>query len=514
AAFVEATFGFTLLRLQRGRLFVLDTTGRTPDFIREHFLHEDRRKLSKLLSGSSLLTTVSLENTDLGRRAVRARTLRAASIADVAPDLTDYTFICSVAEGYPPVAADEDKFRRYLGVSRARIRDSRGDEMTFAAYSNWLHEVDRILDSDFEPTPTLARYADATSEPADTTPRHVLLDIAGEDFDRKGTGTSRQQLVVHDYASEVRDGAMTLVVDGQAYCATVTWDEQRRRYHLSCPTLSELSYRETKPPHREVLRVVNAEQRMRVVPATEDFVYMNGAFVRSELPHKDLQRFWLLDVLTPVPALATATSEKGEPRTDDAWDSTSVFGLIDSIASQGVNGPAAVMANYLENTEMLLCTDLGTEIADFIAVQSDRIVMMHAKAGPGRKRSASALHEVVSQAVKNLLWLQPLNADTPAVGLWDKPWSADQRRKHTVQRLRSGEFEDTEAMWRCARSVITNPSADREVWLVLGGTLSKKALVEAIEKPTPELIQIYALLQSAWSAVSQTGARLRVFCSP
>ena len=83
-----------------------------------------------------------------------------------------------------------------------------------------------------------------------------------------------------------------------------------------------------------------------------------------------------------------------------------------------------------------------------------------------------------------------------------------------VKRLRVGKQRTGAELWSYARSVITDPSADREVWLVLGAALSASAVRDAVDNPTPELIQIYALLQTAWGAISQTGARLRVFCSP
>jgi hypothetical protein len=64
--------------------------------------------------------------------------------------------------------------------------------------------------------------------------------------------------------------------------------------------------------------------------------------------------------------------------------------------------------------------------------------------------------------------------------------------------------------------VIANPNAQREVWLVIGHSLSAQALKEEGRKrpPTAEAIQVYSLLQTTWGAVSQLGARLRVFCSP
>jgi hypothetical protein len=86
----------------------------------------------------------------------------------------------------------------------------------------------------------------------------------------------------------------------------------------------------------------------------------------------------------------------------------------------------------------------------------------------------------------------------------------------SVQRLRTVGEMTADEMWAQVRDVIVDPNADREVWLVLGAAMSRQAIIEQAERESPscELIQIYALLQTAWSAISQCGARLRVFCSP
>ena len=223
----------------------------------------------------------------------------------------------------------------------------------------------------------------------------------------------------------------------------------------------------------------------------------------------------LLDVLTPVPGLRTATSEKGSRRRDRRCDPDSVFGLVDGLRGASETGPSDPMAKHFGNLQMLVCTDMGKEIADFIAVQPGRIAFIHAKADDGKRVSASTLHEVVSQAIKNLLWLQPLNTDSPVKPSWDEDWrNTTDGRTQLVKRLRVGKQRTGAELWSYARSVITDPSADREVWLVLGAALSASAVRDAVDNPTPELIQIYALLQTAWGAISQTGARLRVFCSP
>jgi hypothetical protein len=223
----------------------------------------------------------------------------------------------------------------------------------------------------------------------------------------------------------------------------------------------------------------------------------------------------LLSVLTPVPRLSSIADEKGETSTGDDWAEDSVFGLISALAAESTRTPEPELAAALNEPDLLLCTDLGPEIADFVGVQGDRVVLIHAKTSkPPSPTSASALHDVVSQAVKNLTYLQPFDEVKPDTRLWMRPWKA--KDGGSINRKRAGDFASGADAWKQIREVIADPQADREVWLVLGQSLSVARLKEELgkSKPAPQVMNIYSLLQTAWAATSQMGARLRIFCSP
>jgi hypothetical protein len=97
-------------------------------------------------------------------------------------------------------------------------------------------------------------------------------------------------------------------------------------------------------------------------------------------------------------------------------------------------------------------------------------------------------------------------------------WSAAHVNGRT-RRLRYGNFASGQAMWKHIRARIADPDSNREVWLVLGNSLSKSELQRQADrrapaKPTAEALQVFSLLQTTWGAVSQLGSRLRIFCSP
>lgn len=515
--FLEGDLGFTVIRLTKSRLFVFDTHNHIPDVIVSELrlTQETRPVLSLLLDRDTRLTSVALDNTDIGRRAIRSRTLRAASIEDVAPELTDYAYVCNVAEGYTTNSVLGSRTRRYLGISRSRIRDGRGTRLTFERYRDWVDAIDAVLDdTNAMASATLNRYADAISAPSDPTPRHLLLDVDTTDFTRTDASGSTEALHLDGIATEVIDGTLTLQVCGAPLHATLRWDSTAGRYRFESSALKRRDFRE--PTGRELITVINSEQLVRVVPQTPGSIYVHGQFIAVPDPHTSGAGLRLVNLLTGMTELADVTAEKSAP-VGDGWASDCVFGVIDKLAGgQGQRTEIAEMSVYFDRIETLLCTDLGTEPCDFIAMQPDRIAFIHAKYGDGARRSAKVFHEVVSQAIKNVAYLLPSTQSQPPLDYWDKPWPAANNQRPTLNRLRTANERNPQVIWDPAREIITNPSAQREVWIVLGAGMSVNTVRAEIARPQPadEIIQIYALLQTAWSTVAQCGAQLRIFCSP
>ena len=83
---------------------------------------------------------------------------------------------------------------------------------------------------------------------------------------------------------------------------------------------------------------------------------------------------------------------------------------------------------------MLICDDLGTESADFVAASFSKrqLALIHAKEGGGKKISASAFHDVVAQAMKNLVYLTRSSEVPDGVGSW---WRAAKWNNTSVPRL-------------------------------------------------------------------------------
>lgn len=513
--FLQGTLGFSAIRVIGARIFVFDTHNLLAKAIRKRVIPESRATLSKLLDAETRITRVSLDNTDINRQAPRSRSMSARSINDLAPGFTDYAFVCNLAEGYTTESTIGSGTTRYLGLTRARVRDGRRVRLTFNQFRDWVDYVNaRLDDATVQPTQTLTRYADAVGPPADPTPRHVLVDVDPRDYHRVDENDTPHTLEFDWLATNVTENQTTASVDGQSIPATLHWEPATASYRFESPLLKSMGFHANAGDGHELTAAINTDQLFRVVPASRGCVYMHGQFIAVPDPHTSRAGLRLLEHIAGVQALKHTREEKGRP-VNNGWPEESVFGVIDKLATPR-RRDIPEMSRYFEDLDALVCTDLDTEPCDFLAMQPDRIAFIHAKYGRGAKRSASVFHDVVGQAIKNLAYLQPYTQAAPPSGIWGRRWPSNGNVEDTVDRRRAGPARTPEQIWGQARSLIENVNVYKEIWIVLGNGMSLSAVRDELqaEQPTDELIQIYSLLKSTSSTVAECGVQLRIFCSP
>jgi hypothetical protein len=526
-AFPEYQLGLTIYRRIREYLFYFDTQGHTPTAL-AGISRVAPALLERLFQGGAArITSVSLRNTNLGRYDVRRRSAQAYSIGELAPDLGDHTHFASTVTGLTsaPSNVAGQTINRYVGFSRARVRDRVGGATAFQDYVAWLEQVAAQLDdAGASALSVFDRYAEIMTPPQDPHPENILLDFEQDRFEESPLiAPNPSALSIDELCIEVdTNGDFDCLANGKPYTVHVAWNAQTGNYLLDSPELDAAYVMKDTLGLRRPLALVaflNREQAFRIIPRSrgQDYsVYSRRRFYRPRVPlwgRVPAARFDLLRILESVPALATIGSEKGAPKsaTGPGWAQGSLFHLVDKL------GSGTAMAVWLHDVNLLVCDDMGTEIADFIAVDAahNRVVALHAKAFPQpRNVSASALHEISQQAVKNLAFFQPYVTAAPKnLKRWNHAWNGPQGK--VTRRIRHGGGTGT-AAWEQIRAALRNPNYTREVWLLLGQGLSKAALDDARSqrRPPPEAIQLLYSLQATWSSVSAVGCRLRVFCSP
>lgn len=499
-AFVEMTLGYTVLHWDGKRLFVVDSTSSVPKSVSDRTDPIGAKSLIGLLPDGARISDVSLANNDLSQWSLRTRSLGAFDLATVASEIGDTTFGYATAEGH--LVVGEDQVTRYTGIRNGRVTDHRNTEGAFEDLARWFVEIGATLDAKRRPATAVDRYASPVPQPAAPRAAHALLDIDVDQFE--GFSDSKP-ISVELYGGEVDSGGNFLIaVNGKDIEAHIAWNSESRRFELSAN--EPMPFRTRFGARNSFWSEVNRHQTVRVA-TSEGLVYTNGNF--WSLARRDgAASSGLLSLLTGHAALATLKSEKGPVDADGKWSRDCAFGLID----------LDLLPEAFDSDATILCTDLGTEIADFIGFTDKKVVFVHAKSKSAASKStisASALHEVVSQAVKNLRYLTVGNVDQPATGTLAGTWKG--AAHGNAPRLRAGtSAPNGKGNWRRINNAVQSHSTEREVWLVLGASLSKSALEEELSRSRPRAVavQALALLTSAWTATQQCGVRLRILCSP
>jgi len=532
--FAEPQLGVSLVH-ERGRyLFVFDSHGslaaNAVDAIGA--VPVGRARLRKLFPRAlgTRLTHISMINANLGADQVRARAMAAVSVEQVAPSFDEHGYVLTTATGYSRGRRggggeeEERNVRRYIGTESGRVSDLGGKFVPFDTWTQWVAELEKLLDGTHKTLAVFNRWASDAPVPSDPNPRSILLDVSEVLNRYRTTGGGElppdQPMELSELCADVQDGEFWITANDRRCKVQIKFDPARRKYELSSPELDQRYY-STDPENNEgLVRFLNRTQSLRVIPATAGYFYTLGQFCQPLIkfgPDYDDAKMGVLASLVAIPELRKPMLEKGKRCRKDGsgWQKGCLFDLIDSL------GKGTGLAPYFRGTEVLVCDDLNDESADFILVQRTttterkRVALIHAKASlDGSKCSAAALQDVCGQAQKNLREVSLFADPGPSKkGKWNRPWSG---RPHTEglvrQRIRrKNRASDVE---EDIRRTVKDPTADREVWLMLGNLLWKEELERLLshEVPPGHAIHTAYLVFSTITNVAAAGARLRVFC--
>jgi hypothetical protein len=169
--------------------------------------------------------------------------------------------------------------------------------------------------------------------------------------------------------------------------------------------------------------------------------------------------------------------------------------------------------------ELLICDDLGSECADFVAANfsEHKLAFIHAKAGHGLKISASAFHDVVSQAMKNLVYFTKGDKYPDKIESWDKNVKWNKTNISRIYRAPDG-IPFKKKLWNKIKSDILNSSSpELYVILLTTGCCDLDELREAVINPkkrTPEIAQLLHLLDGLNGYARQLGVRVIIYDLP
>lgn len=252
-------------------------------------------------------------------------------------------------------------------------------------------------------------------------------------------------------------------------------------------------------------RYLDRENLFTILFSDLALAYIDGALFRDEALAGGGAA--LLAHLRVDPSLAYTTSEKGD------------FAVGQVEFAEGCVF-RSVVDTVTDGDDVLLCDDLGDEWADFIGVSTQSsptmISFYHAKHG-NQSLSASAFHESVGQAIKNLGRMS-LPADMLANKLagWGDRYRNNGVQTDIARMIRGGTPQEISMKLDAVRAA---PDALQRVFIVTSSL--SRAQVEGVlsavaqgTAPSPHFVQLYWLLMSYFSACVEMGVRGYVVCRP
>jgi superfamily II DNA or RNA helicase len=513
--------------------FLTDTEGKYPDvYVNEHTRKLSRDDLGKILSQTTVPHGVSLQNPWPAGPSIKRSSIYASDLAATSPQLTDSIFMCmSVRATVPPEIQDGSPRRHYLGFSRGRISEqlytTARNEFNLDEFVAWTRDFATSIQSQRRQLPEFFhRYLAPAEPPVPIQAAYLVLNIFEGDaelLDEAGDALWPKETIiaVHSendesnvprFAGSITFCRLEAPQEEEQFTFTLVYHSKANRFLMQGEkwNSSVLVGNGAGGESQGIVTYLNNNDEQFTVAMSEPDIFYNAqSFYRIDYTFAEAR---LTGLLTIEPVLENVTSEKGAQHAGQrGWTRSSLFGVIDRSNRNGL------IATHFPEADFVFCDDLGKEVADFVCVSFKRrkIVLIHAKHGSGNLVSASALHVVVSQALKNLGVLGRAGPKPPEITRWNRQayWSTTE-----VLRWRRGAttLPEGEDLWETIRSeVLDHPDGNKEVWLVLGASLNKKDLLEKLHDQAhwdPVSGQIVYLLSSLNATCSQLQVDLRVFC--
>lgn len=521
-----------LLLVERGEMLTLFRSGLevTASFKREYLEGMERGKVERAIARhDAVFEKLSLRNMTVSPMALRAKTLEGRDVENAIAVLSAG---CFVPQNY--------KVRRPDGSYSATPSTGRigkvGERMTLRDAVGWAGAVMDLLDDEAAVSSAFIRgFARPQEfERLSSTLRPTYLAVDAIALADAVQGPERSARLVRK-----ADADWTVLADAEAAIVLAALERpfevvhvaQERRLvdaagnaagrlrfaarrisvQLDLSEIADVFVEDASvelgqdPQRRSLARYVDAEDLVVVLFEDATLAYIDGALLRDETlldGGRSFLRFFRTD-----PLLDAVSSEKGGfVAGQTEFEPGSVFrAVVDSISQD----------------DILFCDDLGDEWADFIGVTSvsdpQSINFYHAKHGDP-SLSASAFHEAVGQAIKNL----------GRLGLSGDPmiqkragWSTLYRNEGVATDIsrvvRSGP--DPVLTAEVVERVATGPNTIRRVFIVTSSlrlTDMEAAFVALSDGRSvrPNFIQLYWLLKGFFSACAEVGVFGSVVCRP
>lgn len=508
-------------------LFISDTCGHYPvEYLEQNSRYVPREILSLYIDESFQPTHVSVNNSIPYDNVMRGAVIRSHNLLKVPTSLTDRVQILHSLRG-----TSKKYGRRYLGMINGRVRDEISDEIRhnfdLPTFIKWAQEVNKIFESNLKCNALFNRYMPTCEPPSIIKPKTICIDLLRPDVSIEDLEKGLCRLKSSSsMIQEINDGTSLKLVceftfegsdfDNLSTTLLIVYSSEKRRFIFRRE--SGANIRIYSDDNRITLKsfaeYLNQNQDILLIGLEGgDIVYQGKNFYKIDYSYAERE---LLNLIRHQDLAKPIWTEKGSKDEIKTIKKTKSVTFLEGSLFQSVTNR---LFDLPFEDELLICADLGTECADFIAANfSDhKLALIHAKVGNGSQISASAFHDVVAQAMKNLVFLTR-NADSPKGSFkWNQKskWNKTNIPKF-IRVPKNPPAYNT--IWEKIKSdIICYSNPELYVVLLTSGCCDYEKLKEAIldeQKRTSEVAQLLHLLESLNLHSRQLGIRLIVYDLP
>lgn len=447
----------------------------------------------------------------------------------------------------------------YLGVASGRISDQKNRKLGYQDFMAWL---DRIFEKFQTGNVLESNFVSSFSKPADSTPDEdpsvCILDFNNfENLSLHYNGIKyniESDYIFKDYQQglsfiDMCTLSFTHIFKSQIIAPNTVFRVCLDRIHAENIKI-RLSFDSERRLILEISDKVKFYRNNTLLDNEEIFnkdtikllyncgiTFLKGEFFEQRLPTESghLNKNLMSKIIPLQCLLNKDLSEKDEANTTkDNFGDKSIFHEVDKLSNVKNDDPHLSFLGdfyqYLPNIDLILCTDLGTEPADFILSSPDKLVMAHIKCGDSEKKpqsSAGAIAEVGSQATKNIDALigQKFEEYYNQTNLGN-PWKVGNNTALDSRiRLYNKEYDPntfgTPAKIQEVLEQIKNRRNDvlvqKEMWIIVGNGFSAnhfRSGMENISSAKGTSKQAYQLIDTWLTQLSNYEVDLKLFVSP
>ncbi|AFT90260.1 DEAD/DEAH box helicase [Paraburkholderia phenoliruptrix] len=434
----------------------------------------------------------------------------------------------------------------YLGVGSGRVSDQMKRNFSLQELHHWMQDVAAVIQEPPENRSVLlGSYAKPINHQPTVPPVSAIVDLSGFDAPLHLQWGNRSTTVENTFIyAEYQDGFA--FVDGFRELKFALQYDGDGRAVLSCNEdvgyVRDVINRAGEEADGLFVDMLNESSLKVLYP--DGTSYFEGSFYQVTLPSGngfELNQSKLSGTIIAVPELLNPElSEKEEAAVTVAeFGTNSIFSLIDKL--KAVGDPNATFVDHgpffscIADLDLMLCTDMGTEPADFILSSPTKLVFVHVKCGTSGCRPqspAGALAEVGSQAIKNIEMLTSANRNLKP-GNWARmssPWPTPLANPALCNRVRlmdrqyrHNDAQDEEIrnqalrqIWNVISDRRISPSVSKEIWMIVGNAFSRHHFEQQMRRgrqAASESLQAFQLVDSWQSTAANNDVALKIFVS-